>query len=70
LNDEHIRFARQNKVKLVISSDSHGFNDFYFMRLGVFMARRGWCEATDILNTRSWEEIEKFRAKKRTLFKK
>jgi DNA polymerase (family 10) len=68
LNDELIRKAREQHVKLVISTDSHNANDFYFMKLGVFMARRAWCTIEDILNTRSWKEIEKFKSKKRLLF--
>jgi DNA polymerase (family 10) len=65
LNDELIRKAREHHVKLVISTDSHTPNDFYFMKLGVFMARRAWCTIDDILNTKPWKEIEKFKSQKR-----
>jgi DNA polymerase (family 10) len=29
------------------------------MRLGIGQARRGWLEAGDVLNTRSWQELKK-----------
>ena len=51
LKDSHIYKARQMGVKLVISTDSHHPEHFDFMRYGVGIARRGWCEAKDILNT-------------------
>jgi DNA polymerase (family 10) len=64
LKDEHINIARKHQVKLVISTDSHRLSDFYFMKQGVYMARRGWCTADDILNTRTWKKIEAFKEKK------
>ncbi len=65
LNDELARMARENGVKLVISTDSHQQSQFAFMRLGVFIARRAWCTKKDILNTASWSEIKKFADRKR-----
>jgi DNA polymerase (family 10) len=29
------------------------------MRIGIGQARRGWLEAKDVLNTRSWKELKK-----------
>jgi DNA polymerase (family 10) len=46
-------------VKLAISTDAHGTEQLHFMRLGVGQARRGWLEAEDVLNTRSWAELQK-----------
>ncbi len=64
LNDELAALARQSSVKLVISTDSHKAVDFDFMRLGVFVAKRAWCTADDILNTRSWRDIQTIVRKK------
>ncbi len=58
LADVHIRMARDAGVKLVISTDSHSVEQFAFMRYGVDQARRGWCTADDIANTR---ELDAFR---------
>jgi DNA polymerase (family 10) len=65
LNDDLAWLARENKVKLVISTDSHSLNDFNYMKLGVFIARRAWCKADDVLNTKSWDEIKAFKNLKR-----
>ena len=38
-------------MKLVISSDSHNARHLENLRYGVWVARRGWLEAEDVLNT-------------------
>ena len=57
LKDKHIHRARELGVGLVIDSDSHATEQFGNLGLGVSMARRGWCEAKDILNTLPLEEF-------------
>jgi len=57
LKDTHTYRARELGVKLVISTDAHSTDHLEFMRFGVGIARRGWCEAKDILNTRPLSEI-------------
>jgi DNA polymerase (family 10) len=52
LNDLHVHMARQAGVKLVISTDAHRVQELEYMRHGVDQARRGWCEAGDVANTR------------------
>ena len=47
-------------MPLVISTDSHGEGWLDMMRFGVAVARRGWCEGRDILNTRPLEELMAF----------
>jgi len=59
LTDVHCRLARQQGVKLAISTDAHGVTDLDYMRLGVGQARRGWLESGDILNTRTWKDLRK-----------
>ncbi|MEJ2746000.1 MAG: DNA polymerase III, partial [bacterium] len=51
LKDIHVRLARDQGVRLVISTDSHSPRNLEFMRYGVFTARRGWAEAKDVINT-------------------
>ena len=53
LNDVAIQAARAAGVKLVISTDAHRVEELAWMRYGVDQARRGWCAAGDIANTRS-----------------
>jgi len=52
LNDSHCKFAKERGAKFVISTDAHTRQDFDLMRFGVTTARRGWLEASDILNTK------------------
>lgn len=67
LNDELAAEVRKSGVMLVISTDSHKYTDFYTMELGVDIARRAWCTPENILNTRSWREVERMLSKKRRL---
>jgi len=57
LKDIHAYRARELGVKLVINTDAHSTEHLEFMRFGVGVARRGWCQAQDILNTRPLEEV-------------
>jgi len=57
LKDIHAYRARELGVKLVINTDAHSTEHLEFMRFGVGVARRGWCEAQDILNTKPLKEV-------------
>jgi DNA polymerase (family 10) len=52
-----IRTAKAKGCKFVISTDAHHPKHLANMSYGVRMARRGWLEAGDILNTRSAEDF-------------
>ena len=58
LDDKHCRLAREAGVALVISSDAHHASQLGNLRYGVWMARRGWLERGDVLNTLSWRQLE------------
>jgi len=57
LKDIHTYRARELGVKLIINTDAHSTEHLEFMRFGVGVARRGWCQAPDILNTRPLKEV-------------
>ena len=57
LKDIHSYRARELGVALVINTDAHGVEHLEFMRFGVGIARRGWCQAADILNTKPLQEV-------------
>jgi len=59
LSDRHIRRCVQAGVKLSIDTDSHHPSQLWMMELGISQARRGWAEADDIINVRSWDELKK-----------
>jgi DNA polymerase (family 10) len=51
LNDIHLRMCKERGVKVVISTDSHTTLNLPYIRHGVTVARRGWLEKKDVLNT-------------------
>ena len=53
LDDVHARQAAAAGVLLCINTDAHRMEMLQHMVFGVAMARRGWCEARNVLNTRS-----------------
>lgn len=59
LDDLHCRMAREAGVLIAISSDAHSIQDFHGLRFGIGQARRGWLEASDVLNTRSLAAVRK-----------
>jgi DNA polymerase (family X) len=57
LKDIHLRMAKERGVKIVISTDAHSTRGLQAMRYGVQMARRGWIEKKDVINTLGLEEM-------------
>jgi DNA polymerase (family 10) len=57
LNDIHLRMCKERGVKVVISTDSHRTANLAFIRHGVTVARRGWLEKKDVLNTLPTDEF-------------
>jgi DNA polymerase (family 10) len=51
LKDVYLRMCKERGVKVVISTDSHNAANLSFIRYGVTMARRGWLEKKDVINT-------------------
>jgi len=64
LDDVNCRAAMEQGVTMVIGTDSHAPNQMEFMPLGVSVARRGWLEAKDVVNTRSSEELLRLLSKR------
>lgn len=59
IDDVQCQTARELGLKVAIGTDAHRDDDLRYMRFGIGQARRGWLEAGDVLNTRSWVELEK-----------
>jgi DNA polymerase (family 10) len=57
LKDTHLRMAKERGVKIVISTDAHTTRGLQAMKYGVQMARRGWIEKKDVINTQSLEKL-------------
>jgi DNA polymerase (family 10) len=60
LDDIHCRKAREMGIPLAIGTDSHHLDQMWMMSLGVAVARRGWLEKKDVLNTLPLKEILKW----------
>ncbi|MBA7600792.1 DNA polymerase/3'-5' exonuclease PolX [subsurface metagenome] len=60
LKDMHAFRARELGLKLIITTDAHSASHLDLIRFGVGVARRGWCEAKHILNTRPLKEVAAF----------
>lgn len=67
LNDDMAMSAREKGIKLVIDTDSHDMGQLNYMKLGIAIARRAWCTADNILNTKSWDDIKNFTDRKKKL---
>jgi len=61
LRDANARLAGEAGLTLTISSDGHSAKALRYVELGVAQARRAWLTKEQILNTRTWPEIEKLR---------
>ena len=59
LNDVYSRRAKELGVKLAIGTDAHHLDQLSFVRFGVAVARRGWLEREDVLNTYSLSEVKR-----------
>jgi DNA polymerase (family X) len=53
-----IRAAKSKGCQFTIDTDAHRPQHLHNMRYGVTTARRGWLEATDVLNTRPLAEFQ------------
>ncbi len=59
LNGEKVKEAVYRGVKLSIGTDAHSETQLSFLELGTAMARRGWAEKKDVLNTLNMGELKK-----------
>jgi DNA polymerase (family 10) len=57
LFDYYCRLAKEKGAKFTVDSDSHHHSQIAFLEYGVGVARRGWLEADDVLNTRSLAKV-------------
>ncbi|MFZ3058176.1 MAG: DNA polymerase/3'-5' exonuclease PolX [Candidatus Methanoperedens sp.] len=57
LSDVNTRKAKNRGVKIAIGTDAHNTGHLGLMEFGVDVARRGWLEKEDVMNTRSTKEV-------------
>ncbi|HXG76720.1 MAG TPA: DNA polymerase/3'-5' exonuclease PolX [Gaiellaceae bacterium] len=61
LRDTHARLAGEAGVLVPVTTDAHSSAALAHAELGVAQARRAWLTREQVLNTRSWREIEKLK---------
>ena len=61
LRDTHARLAGEAGVKIAVNTDAHQLSALQHMEMGVAQARRAWLTKDQVLNTRTWPQIEKLR---------
>lgn len=54
------KFAKEKNIKIAINPDAHNINSLLDVFYGVGIARKGWLEKSDVINTRSLKEITKY----------
>lgn len=54
----YLRYAREKGVIICINPDAHAIQELSDGFFGIGIARKGWQEKKDVLNTRSIEEVE------------
>lgn len=62
LQDIYCRGAKEAGVKFSVSTDTHQISELDFMRYGLLVARRGWLEKGDIINTMTAKSLSKYMA--------
>ncbi len=58
LNDVYVRLAKASGVLVSIDCDGHRTADFENLSHGIVQARRGWLTAKDVLNTRTFKQLQ------------
>jgi DNA polymerase (family X) len=66
LDWRHWPYAKSRGVKCVINPDAHRNEHAGFLRLGAGMARKGWLEQTDVINTLTLKPLLKELKRKRS----
>ena len=53
----HVRKSKELGIGLAIGTDAYASSGLDLMRLGVMVARRGWLEKDDVINTREADTV-------------
>ena len=58
LDDVYCQQAREKGAKIMLGCDAHRQSGLDNLKYGVGQARRGWLESKDVLNTRTWKQLQ------------
>ncbi|PHO08299.1 histidinol-phosphatase [Thermoanaerobacterium thermosaccharolyticum] len=59
LDWRYIKYAKEKGVKFAICPDAHRIEGLDDVKYGVGIARKGWLEAKDVINTYDYDELNK-----------
>ena len=65
LDWRYIKRAREKGVKFAINTDAHASEQLDYLQYGIGIARKGWLEKGDVINTLSLREFRAFVRKKK-----
>ena len=60
LPDTIVYDARKAGIRFCVNTDSHAVSQMDMMRYGVSVARRGWCEKSDIVNAMEYTDFKRW----------
>lgn len=58
LNDEYLLEAKKRGCRFAVNTDAHHSGQLEYVRYGVDIARRGWLEKADVINTLPLHELQ------------
>ncbi len=61
LRDTHARLAGEAGVRIPVTTDAHSTTALGYAEFGIGLARRAWLTKEQVLNTRTWAQIEKLK---------
>ena len=61
LRDTHARLAGEAGVLVPVTTDAHSTTALAHAELGIGLARRAWLTKSQVLNTRTWKQVENLR---------
>ncbi|MGH3133296.1 MAG: DNA polymerase/3'-5' exonuclease PolX [Gaiellaceae bacterium] len=61
MRDTHARLAGEAGVRIPVTTDAHSTGALAHAELGIGLARRAWLTEAQVLNTRTWAQIQKLR---------
>lgn len=64
LSEHYLKMCKALGVKVAVNTDAHSVDQLGYMEYGVGMARRGWLEEVDVINTYSLDQLLTFLGRK------
>ncbi|MFN3505223.1 MAG: DNA polymerase/3'-5' exonuclease PolX [Caldimicrobium sp.] len=57
LNDIYVKACKEMGISLIIGTDAHFIDQMEYLKFGVHVARRGWCEKMNLLNCLDYDNF-------------